>query len=74
MWKTLVGPKVFVGLPATTAAAGSGFVPRAMLPALVNDVKADPKFAGIMLWDASNDQNSTEGATTYGAYAKSLLK
>jgi chitinase len=74
MWKALVGPKVFVGLPATTGAATSGFVPRAMLQTLVGDVKADPKFAGIMLWDASNDQNSVEGGTTYGAYAKSLIK
>ncbi|HSZ83662.1 MAG TPA: glycosyl hydrolase family 18 protein [Polyangia bacterium] len=75
-WKTLAagGPKIVVGLPATTAAAGSGFVPRATLPALVGDVKDDPAFAGIMLWDASNDQNSAEGGTTYGAYAKSLLR
>jgi chitinase len=75
MWKSLAGsgPKVLVGLPATTGAAGSGFVPRATLPMLVNDVKGDPAFAGIMLWDVSNDQNSAEGGTTYGAYAKSLL-
>ena len=76
MWKTLAtgGPKVIVGLPATTGAAGSGFVPRTTLPSLVNDVKADPAFGGVMLWDASNDQNSTESGTTYGAYAKTLLK
>jgi chitinase len=61
-------------VPATTSAAGSGFVPRATLPSLVNDVKADPAFGGIMLWDVSNDQNSTENGTTYGAFAKSLLK
>lgn len=79
-WKTLAGadngagPKIIVGLPATTVAAGSGFVARATLPALVGDVKDDPAFAGIMLWDASNDQNSAEAGTTYGAYAKSLLK
>ena len=75
-WKTLAtgGPKIVVGLPATTGAAGSGFVARATLPSLVGDVKGDPAFAGIMLWDASNDQNSAEGGTTYGAYAKSLLK
>ena len=75
-WKTLAsgGPKIVVGLPATTGAAGSGFVARATLPSLVGDVKSDPAFAGIMLWDASNDQNSAEGGVTYGAYAKSLLK
>ena len=76
MWKTLAtgGPKVLVGLPATTGAAGSGFVARATLPSLVNSVKGDAAFAGIMLWDVSNDQNSAEGGTTYGAYAKTLIK
>jgi chitinase len=76
MWKTLAtgGPKVLVGLPATTGAAGSGFVPRATLPSLVDSVKGDAAFAGIMLWDVSNDQNSAEGGTTYGAYAKTLIK
>ncbi|HVU52227.1 MAG TPA: glycosyl hydrolase family 18 protein, partial [Polyangia bacterium] len=76
MWRTLAtgGPKVLVGLPATTGAAGSGFVARATLPALVSSVKGDAAFAGIMLWDVSNDQNSAEGGTTYGAYAKSLIK
>ena len=80
MWKTLAGggPRILVGLPATTAAAGSGFVSRATLPSLVADVKNDPAFAGVMLWDVSNDQNSAqnsaEGPTTYGAFAKALLK
>ena len=77
MWKTLAngGPKVLVGLPATTGAAGSGFVrARDAARRSSNDVKADPAFAGIMLWDVSNDQNSAEGGTTYGAYAKSLIK
>ena len=78
MWKTLAGassgPKILVGLPATTGAAGSGFVARTTLPALVNDVKGDAAFAGIMLWDVSNDQNSAEAGTTYGAFAKSLIR
>jgi chitinase len=76
MWKTLAsgGPKILVGLPATTGAAGSGYVARGTLPSLVNDVKGDDAFAGLMLWDASNDQNSAEAGTTYGAYAKSLIK
>jgi chitinase len=75
-WKGLAagGPKILVGLPASTGAANTGFVPRATLPALIADVKSDPAFAGLMLWDVSNDQNSAEGGTTYGAYAKSLLE
>jgi chitinase len=74
-WKTLAvgGPKILVGLPASVGAAGSGYVLRTTLPALLDDVKADPAFAGVMLWDASSDDNSVEGGMGYGAYIKSLL-
>jgi chitinase len=67
-----VGPKVMVGLPARTD-AGGGHVARGALPALLNRVKGTPAFGGVMLWDASYDQNSVEGGTTYGQFVKSQL-
>jgi chitinase len=67
------GPKIFVGLPAAAAATGTGYVERSGLPAVVNSVRSNPAFGGIMLWDASFDQNSVEGGVTYGGYASSLL-
>jgi chitinase len=68
-----VGPKILVGLPAA-ADAGGGFVGRAALPALLARVKGSPAFAGVMLWDASYDQNSLENGQSYSAFARSLLK
>jgi chitinase len=67
-----VGPKILVGLPAT-AQAGGGAVGRAALPPLLNRVKTTPAFGGVMLWDASYDQNSAENGQTFGAFVKTLL-
>jgi hypothetical protein len=67
-----VGPKILVGLPARFD-AGGGAVARADLPALLNRVKSSPAFAGVMLWDASYDQNSVEGGTPYSVFVKSQL-
>jgi chitinase len=69
---TKVGPKILVGLPAS-ASAGAGFVARAALPGLLGRVKGSPGFGGVMLWEASYDQNSAEGGMTYGAFVKRQL-
>jgi chitinase len=67
------GPQIVVGLPATTqAAAASSFVPRTDLPGLLNSVKSNPAFGGLMLWDSSFDMNSAQAGKTYGAFAKTL--
>lgn len=72
-WAAL-GPRVFVGLPATPEAANpASFVARAALPALLDVVRDDPAFGGIMLWDASFDRNSVEAGQTYGAFAAGLV-
>ena len=67
-----VGPKIVVGLPATPQ-AGGGHVGRGSLPGLLNRVKRTPAFGGVMLWDASYDQNSVEGGQSYGAFVKTQL-
>jgi chitinase len=72
-WAAL-GPKIFVGLPSAAAAATSGYVTRANLPALVSSVKSNAAFGGIMLDEASYDQNSAQAGVTYGAYAASLIR
>jgi chitinase len=68
-----VGPKIMLGLPARPE-AGGGFTTRAALPGILNMVRSNPAFAGIMLWDVSYDQNSVENGQTYGAFAKSQLR
>jgi chitinase len=52
-----VGPKVMVGLPATSQ-AGGGYVAPAGLSALLGGVASSPAFGGAMIWDAGFDQNS----------------
>ncbi len=72
---TAGGPKIFVGLPATTeAAASSSFVVRSDVAKLLGKVKSSPSFGGVMLWDVSYDQNSTDAGKTYAAYVSSLMR
>jgi chitinase len=66
------GPRIVVGLPATPEAApAGGYVDPAALPALIDSVRDDPAFAGLMLWDVSFDRQS--GAPTYGEIARGAL-
>jgi chitinase len=67
-----VGPKVMVGLPAR-ADAGGGFVGRGTLPGVLNRVKSSPAFGGVMLWDASYDQNSDEGGALFSEFIQTQL-
>jgi chitinase len=75
-WATLAasgGPRILVGLPATPEAApAGGYVDPSALPALVDSVRDDPAFAGIMLWDVSFDRQS--GDPTYGETAAQTLE
>ncbi|KAF9474305.1 class III chitinase [Pholiota conissans] len=46
--------KVYIGAPASSSAAGSGYVPIATLSNIAVQMrKSFPSFGGIMLWDAS---------------------
>ncbi|KAK1320803.1 Receptor-like protein kinase FERONIA [Acorus calamus] len=56
-WTTSVkAGKIFVGLPASTAAAGSGYIPPATLTSQVLPaVKGSPMYGGIMLWNRYQD-------------------
>lgn len=65
-----LGPEILVGLPAA-AQAGGGFVPPGDLPSLLGPISSDPAYGGVMLWDASYDQNS--GTPTYGQSVADLL-
>jgi len=58
---TLPATQVFMGLPASEAAAPSGgFVPADVLTSQVlPQIKQSPKYGGLMLWNRFNDlQNS----------------
>ncbi|XP_028761979.1 hevamine-A-like [Neltuma alba] len=48
--------KIFLGLPASTNAAGSGFIPASDLTSKVLPaIKGSPKYGGVMLWSRYYD-------------------
>jgi chitinase len=60
---------VLVGLPASPQAAGSGYVPADQLQGILQGIQGNPKFGGVMLWDAGwNEQSgySTQVASILG--------
>ncbi|KAH9318810.1 hypothetical protein KI387_020579 [Taxus chinensis] len=60
-WTTSI-PKTthfFLGLPASTAGAGSGFIPAATLKSKVlPQIKKSSKYAGVMLWSKFYDEEA----------------
>ncbi|BFG22077.1 hypothetical protein CerSpe_083510 [Prunus speciosa] len=61
--------KIFLGLPAAPAAAGSGFIPVADLTSKVLPaIKGSPKYGGVMLWSKYYDDQ-----TNYSSSIKSSV-
>ena len=57
-WAKTVSPnknvKVYIGAPASSTAAGSGYVSASTLATIISQTKsAYSSFGGVMLWDAS---------------------
>ncbi|RKP04889.1 glycoside hydrolase superfamily, partial [Thamnocephalis sphaerospora] len=70
------GAKVYLGVPASSSAAGSGYVPATRLSAIVNEVasKYPSTFGGIMAWDASQVYMNKEGGKTFVEAAANALR
>ncbi|KAJ4962375.1 hypothetical protein NE237_022314 [Protea cynaroides] len=70
VWTTKVpARKIFIGLPASTDAAGSGFIPADVLISEVLPVaNASCKYGGVMLWSRYYDLQSN-----YSSYIKSSV-
>ncbi|KAJ1378715.1 Glycoside hydrolase superfamily [Sesbania bispinosa] len=48
--------KCFWGVPASQAAAGSGFIPSdVLISQVLPAIMSSPKYGGVMLWDRFND-------------------
>nr|GMD61931.1 acidic endochitinase-like [Ipomoea batatas] len=55
-WSTIPTGKLFLGLPASPEAAGSGFIPADVLTSqILPAIKATPKYGGVMLWSKFYD-------------------
>ncbi|KAK9202268.1 hypothetical protein WN944_017478 [Citrus x changshan-huyou] len=51
--------KIFLGLPASPAAAGSGFIPTAdLISKVLPAIKGSAKYGGVMLWSKYYDDQS----------------
>ncbi|KAL3506854.1 hypothetical protein ACH5RR_032236 [Cinchona calisaya] len=68
-WTSSINAKnIFIGLPASKAAAGNGYVPKQVLTSQVLPfAKGSPKYGGIMLWDRYNDEQSGYSSAVKGS-------
>ncbi|KAK7251880.1 hypothetical protein RIF29_35467 [Crotalaria pallida] len=67
-WKqwtsTIPANKIFLGLPASPGAAGSGFIPASDLTSnVLPSIKTSPKYGGVMLWSRFYDLQSGYSAS-----------
>ena len=67
-WPSSINSKIFLGLPAASAAAGSGFVPASVLTSqILPMIKRSPKYGGVMLWSKYYDDQSGYSSTIKGS-------
>lgn len=65
--------KLYVGLPGSTSAAGSGYVEPSQLESKLSGIRSSSYFGGIMVWDASQAFGNTFDGTCFATYLKQLL-
>ncbi|KAH6797118.1 chitinase A [Perilla frutescens var. hirtella] len=55
-WNSIPAREIFLGLPASAAAAGTGFVPAGTLTSqVIPAIKGSAKYGGVMLWSKYYD-------------------
>jgi len=73
---TAINPntKIFIGAPASSDAAGTGYVPLATLQTIAGATQAayPNVFGGVMLWDCSNSDMNDNFGGGISTYLKSL--
>ncbi|KAJ1286325.1 hypothetical protein BS78_03G344500 [Paspalum vaginatum] len=58
-WESVPAQQIFLGLPASKDAAGTGFVPAGQLTSQVLPlIKGSPKYGGVMLWSKFYDDTT----------------
>ncbi|KAG2206238.1 hypothetical protein INT47_007251 [Mucor saturninus] len=66
--------KILLGLPGSSAAAGSGYVPFGQLQPIVKDLSNTySSFGGVMLWDASASYANTDISPSYQVAVANLV-
>ncbi|TKY66411.1 Acidic endochitinase [Spatholobus suberectus] len=58
-WTSSQAKQLFLGVPASTSAAGSGFIPTdVLISQVLPKIKGSSKYGGVMIWDRFNDGKS----------------
>ncbi|KAJ9085070.1 Chitinase 2 [Entomophthora muscae] len=66
--------RLFLGVPASRTAAGTGYVDLGKLKGIVNDLRNTyPVFGGMMLWDASQSENNLQNGNPFSRHTKHRL-
>jgi len=65
--------KVYVGLPGSSSAAGSGYASLDDIKSKYSSFASEPNFGGFMVWDASQAESNTEGGTSFAKGLQNLL-
>lgn len=65
--------KIYVGLPGSPTAAGSGYVEPSLLQSKMSELESYPNFGGFMVWDAAQAQHNVVDGVTYAQMLENLL-
>ncbi|KAG2184468.1 hypothetical protein INT43_000377 [Umbelopsis isabellina] len=65
--------KVYLGVPGSTSAASSGYVPYSTLTTTIDSLKSYKSFGGVMMWDASQAYGNTDVSPNYATAVSSYL-
>lgn len=66
--------KIYLGVPGSTSAASSGYVPYNTLTGTIDSLKSQySSFGGVMMWDASQAYGNTEVSPNYATAVSSYL-
>ncbi|RYP20702.1 hypothetical protein DL765_002652 [Monosporascus sp. GIB2] len=66
--------EIFIGLPGSQTAAGSGYINRKRAKEVICEAKKSKAFGGVMLWDAYLASENVEGGKTYYDSIADVLK
>ncbi|KAI9903660.1 hypothetical protein N3K66_000189 [Trichothecium roseum] len=66
--------KLFIGLPASAGAAGSGYVGPETVKDLVCRYKDKPRFGGVSLWDLSRGRANVVGGKDFNEHVLDALR
>lgn len=65
--------KLYVGLPGSSAAAGSGYASPDIVKTYIDEISCESNFGGISIWDASQAYSNVQNGKNFAESAKDIL-